>query len=119
VFFDIVSDTLIVSFISFDVFDSECFDSVVAALFAAKSQMHTIGRWSTDDTSIAGGVTTVFDMVSKLTTINTSTNGSMSLLISYESTYSTIKGVEISKPVTIIVGVCILHNTAIDTKEVL
>ena len=81
--------------------------------------MKSVLIWFAYDTSIAGAVSTIFAMISELIAIDTPTYGCMSLFGTYWCAYSSIKCIQISKPVSIIVGIDIFDHSTIELIDLI
>ena len=76
--------------------------------------MLSISFFTTDKPGITWGISTIFAIICFFSRIETFSYGAMSFFITYLRRYTTIKGIEISKPIPIIKGIDIFYHSSLD-----
>lgn len=81
--------------------------------------MFAVLRWFADNAGIAERVATIFNMISQIIGIYTMTNGGMCFGVSDFGTHSSVKCVEVTQPISVIVGVYVLYHSSLQGVKVI
>lgn len=87
---------------------------MIETLLAAKSSVSLVLFGTANNTSITGSIPAICNLISGKSRVKAAANGHMGNFITNLCTDQTIKSIEIPKPVTIIEGVNIFHDTTIE-----
>jgi hypothetical protein len=92
---------------------------VLIARLRTKAKMFTVFSRFADNARITRGVAAIFNIVSQVVCIDAFSNRSMGFVVSNLCAHSTIKGIEIPKPVSVIIGVYVFYNSSFDTIKII